>query len=91
MEAIAADPPAPWVRSLYMAKFRNYLRSWYSQSDREAPRIASLLGQLPEGPALAEEMAREGHLGDSLKRHLERSVPKRKLPDPPRSVAGAAP
>jgi hypothetical protein len=50
IESIADDPPAPWVRAIYMRKFEDYLRwKWLGDDDG---RIVRLLQKLPEGPEL---------------------------------------
>jgi hypothetical protein len=63
MEAIAEDPPAPWVRSLYVQRFSNYLFAAFGPfpqdpQTRSLPpfhRVLDLLQRLPEGPALIAE------------------------------------
>jgi hypothetical protein len=60
MEEILARPPAPWVRTVYLEKFRQFMgepNSYYDAPKRgdEAARIARILLQLPEGPDLAAE------------------------------------
>ena len=62
LEAVADEPPAPWVRRVYLEKLRFYLE-WPSQVDWA--RTASLLARLPEGPEFAATIP------DETRRRLE--------------------
>lgn len=62
MEVIADNPPAPWVRSIFIEKFEKYLRPWYSWS-YITEREAKLLLRLPEGKELFKALGEaEGQL-----------------------------
>jgi hypothetical protein len=66
LEAIADNPPASWVRAIYMRKFGDYIRSkWIDKDDKH---LVELLKRLPEGPGLLDELVREDIRG--LKRYL---------------------
>ena len=56
LEIVLDEPPAPWVRDLYVTKFRHYLRMLYRSGMYagvdEATRIARLILRLPEGLTL---------------------------------------
>jgi hypothetical protein len=65
IEEIANNPPAPWVRSLYLQRFDEYLDAVFGEypfdpqsAERSPPdldKIAELLLRLPEGVALVAE------------------------------------
>jgi hypothetical protein len=70
MEAIADQPPAPWVRSIYLEKLRNLLHSPYSIS--ESKRVAKLLIRLPEGKEVLEALG--GSEEDFLRQKLQEEI-----------------
>jgi hypothetical protein len=51
MEIIADDPPAPWVRSIFIEKFERYLARYPINE-----RVARLLLRLPEGKELVNAL-----------------------------------
>ena len=63
MEAIVAHPPADWVRSAYVEKFRDFIDNEglvYDPGDpteakpgKKSGRIVKILQQIPEGPDIA--------------------------------------
>jgi len=55
IETVAWVQCAPWVRSVYLERFRRFLSDpyWYWFYDADLERIAALLKRLPEGPELA--------------------------------------
>jgi hypothetical protein len=60
LEAIADQPPAPWVRQLYVEKLRQYFGNKYAHPPvRDAGRIARLFQRLEGGPALTTEFRDE--------------------------------
>jgi hypothetical protein len=63
MQVIVDEPPAPWVRSIFIKKFKNYLGSWdaYHQMDG----VARVLTRLPEKEQILEELQRHQGLGPS--------------------------
>ncbi len=65
LDAVADQPPAPWVRQVYLGKLENYLAR---PGHVDWARTARLLARLPEGPALA------ARLGDDARAKLERHV-----------------
>lgn len=52
-EEIIRKEPAPWVRDRYVEQLKNRLRS----NHRDDQQIAELLNQLPEAPALLQQLA----------------------------------
>ncbi len=58
LEVVAGQPPAPWVRSIYLAKLRIRLGSWYL-ADEELIRAAKILKRIPEGRAWVEELPQQ--------------------------------
>jgi hypothetical protein len=57
LDEIVQNPTADWVRKVYVDKLADLLlsRHWSNWEDK-IRRIGSLLGQLPEGPALLEKL-----------------------------------
>jgi hypothetical protein len=58
VEAVVDQPPAPWVRAVFVEKFQQYLANALAEKEIDAKdlvRIASLLWQLPERRALLTE------------------------------------
>jgi hypothetical protein len=55
LEVLAREQVAPWVRAIYLERFRQFLGDpyWYWYYDGDLEQIAGLLGRLPEGPELA--------------------------------------
>jgi hypothetical protein len=55
IETLANQPAAPWVRDLYLDRFRQYLRNpiWYFPYEDELRRVVSVLERLPEGAEFA--------------------------------------
>jgi hypothetical protein len=75
MEVLAARDDAPWVRAVYLEKFRRYLEDSAASFDRwhsnqELGRIVRVLQQLPEGPEVAARLA--GRAESRLKQSKER-------------------
>jgi hypothetical protein len=80
LDTIAVEPPAPWVRDVYLQKFEDWLfapprRYWVRQRDAtQLRRAAVLLRQLPEGPALLGKMreaaAKKDGRSDYVARYL---------------------
>jgi hypothetical protein len=70
MEVVLENPPAPWVRSIYLEKLRRYLLSWYSQNEPE--RLAQLLMRLPERESLLDALAKDGrdYFRDQLRQEI---------------------
>ncbi len=58
LEVSAEEPPAPWVRSVYFAKLRLRLGSWYLV-DEELLRAVEVLERIPEGRAWLEDLPSE--------------------------------
>ena len=60
IERLTESKPAAWVREAYLDQFGNYLDEamWYWFEDEKFLRVAELLGELPEGPKLAERAAK---------------------------------
>jgi hypothetical protein len=58
LEGVAAGSPAPWVRTAYLERLREYLAEplWYWYYDADLERLTALLARLPEGPALARQV-----------------------------------
>jgi hypothetical protein len=78
IQTIADDPPAPWVRSIYLQKFRNHLSRYEYGDPEEVPKkLARLLKQLPEGPELVDDLIRD--LGPNWRHSKEL---KRRLTNP---------
>ena len=60
IRVIADEPPAHWVRAIYLRKFGNYFfRYRYGAPDETLKELASLLRRFPEGPALVDDLIRE--------------------------------
>jgi hypothetical protein len=72
VEIIADQPTADWVRATYMEKFGRSLHRAYGFDEPHWKRVAIVLGRLPEGSALIEELKKD-EMGYEygLKRHLE--------------------
>ncbi len=73
LEVLRADldnAQAPWVRAIYKGKLREWLRFGYLD-DQDLEKLFQVLSAWPEGPALIEEMAREGPESSSVKKLQE--------------------
>jgi hypothetical protein len=70
-DALAGEPVAPWVRSIYLDKLVNGV-AYRELSEHQMVRLAGLLRRFPEGPALADEPQRaQPHAhGLSLKEYV---------------------
>lgn len=67
MEAIVSKPPAPWVRAVYVERFRNTLGKLSHNifpENKDVPRLAQLLFDLEEGPELERQMMAALEKGD---------------------------
>jgi hypothetical protein len=58
-EIILVQPPAPWVRQIYLDKLRDLLRS--RMTSAELHQLGELLVKVPEGNTLFDELQREQH------------------------------
>jgi hypothetical protein len=58
LEAMAEEPPAPWVQSLYLAKLRLRLGTWYLH-DEELIQAVKILKRIPESHAWVERLPQE--------------------------------
>jgi hypothetical protein len=75
IEIIAEQPPAPWVRALYVSKFaRSVFSPFYSED--EARRVLRLLDVLPEGASIKEELEHDPHYYGGLRWLLEQEKEK---------------
>jgi hypothetical protein len=67
---MADNPPAPWVREVYLNKLRDDLNSWEYFGDHrghEFQRMAQALHRLPEGPAFIDELAQKSDASEAKK------------------------
>ncbi len=65
-EEILDNDPAPWVREHYLERLREFIeRSRYNWEDE---KVAKLLNQMPEGPALLRKWAAEPNMQWQLER-----------------------
>jgi hypothetical protein len=74
VEIIADDPPADWVRAVYLRKFARALSGYWSRFrsvDYEGGRWVRLLDRLPERQALIDEAQGHAPAYPGLKEHLE--------------------
>jgi hypothetical protein len=79
VEIIADEPPANWVRAKYLEKFARTLHNPFSFDESKWERVVTVLGRLPEGRALIEEVQRdEFGYSSGLGRYLESAKKKAK-------------
>jgi hypothetical protein len=74
VEIIADDPPADWVRAIYLRKFARALAGvWnsYYHSEFYWEQVARVLDRLPEGQSLIDEAQGHEPAHPGLKEHLE--------------------
>jgi hypothetical protein len=84
-EAIAVEPPAPWVRAIYYGKLEQYLQSWelWHWDQTEIRRVVRAIAPLPEEAALLARILRDGgESGHQLKELLKEGLPSEANPPP---------